>query len=692
MRYAPLLVTALLLALAAPARAFTTLAGETSGDATWTVITVPVFLDVLVAPDVSLPAVEAALAGSLAAWNAPDCSTLRLEYAGLVAGPPKFGIYIHWADPSMVGDVVGVDAAAVTETWLTASGEIFRADMHLNPLFAWATAEEAAFPENNDVEGVITHELGHAIGLSHSRGRMATMYFAGGDASLRTLDDDDVRAVCYQYPAAPFTEGHACDTCSAHSHCGKGRCLTFPEGGDYCAPACAKDADCTGGFSCTTVPGQGKLCLPNNQFCHEGGGTIALGDYCYGHATCASGVCLPTRTSAQCTDACDDEVACPAGMACVPMSGECDGPCALCMKTGDGKVGEPCEDATSCAGALCVGEGDTGKCSAFCDPGGAPCPDGASCPGGLCMVPGPRPTGAPCDSGFDCTGMLCISLGDGAQCSAVCSDASPCGGSATCQRFDLARVCASESDCAGAPCVKVKGGRICGCTSDEQCGVGESCGVSGLLGPKVCQLQLCEASTAPSKDGELCGPGHDCTGGLACDHSYGDFGLCRPPCTPGGACPDGAGCSWGGGSPPAGTCQPLTGAAAGAPCSGVEPCQPGLACVSVGGAATCAADCVPPDGPCPGACVDLKADAFPGRGACVAAGDVPVLILPSPPPPPAPDAGSGGGGTLDGKAYQAVDRPPPDDGCRAVGAPSGPWALLTLLALAIRKRRTGGAC
>lgn len=714
MRYSPIPWLALALALAAstPARAFTTLAGETAGDATWAANTVPVFLDVLVSPDVSLPEVEAALAGSLAAWNAADCTALRLEYAGLVSGSPRFGVYIHWADPSMVGDVVGVDAAAVTETWLTPTGEIFRADMHLNPMFAWATAAEAAFPENNDVEGVITHELGHAIGLSHSRERSATMYFAGGDASLRVLDDDDLRAVCFQYPTVPFTAGHACDTCSAHANCGSGRCLSFPEGGDYCATPCAADADCPGGFSCAAVPtAKAKLCLPNNLYCHEGGGTIPLGGYCYGHATCASGTCLPTRTSAQCTDSCDPATdSCPGGMSCVMMSGQCDGPCALCLKTGTGAIGEPCLDATTCSEAVCVGEGDVGRCSAFCDAAGDPCPDGATCAGGLCTQPGERPTGAPCDTGFDCAGALCLSLGlIGAECSARCGDAAPCAGNATCERFDLARECSSAADCGGPPCETIKPGiKLCGCASAEDCGAGETCGLSGLGGPKVCQLRLCQVSSASSKEGELCDAEHPCVAGLSCDLSGGHWGLCRAACTPGAdPCPAESGCAWSAGaSSPAGLCQPLDGATATGACSDVVPCQAGLACVSVAGAAgACAADCVPPDGPCAsGVCTDLGATGWPGRGACVAGAAVLIPpAAPTEPQPPEADAGPGGGATIDGDRYVAIDRVGTDDGCSAGGSSGrlgsraagmlAPWALIGLLALRARKRRrNGGLC
>ena len=689
------LVLAWLLVVASPARAFTTLAGEAAGTAAWSGISVPVFLDVAVSPDVSLPDVEAALIASITTWNTPDCSYLRLEYAGLVAGAPKLGVYIHWADPAMVGEVVGPDAAAVTETWVTADGEIFRSDMHLNPLFAWSTSDEASFPETNDVEAVITHELGHAFGLAHTRERLATMYFAGGDNTLRTLEDDDVRAVCYQYPAVPFVDGRSCDQCAAHANCGDGRCLAFPEGGDYCAGPCKADADCPGGFTCTDVPTGGKLCLPNNLYCHEGGGTIPLGEYCYGHATCASGVCLPTRLSAQCTDVCAGSDGCPATMSCVPMGGACGGPCSLCLKTGTGKVGDLCADGAGCASAVCVGDGNVGVCSAFCDPGGAPCPDGATCAGGYCTVPGTLPIGAPCDTGFDCVGMFCVDLGDGARCTASCDTGGPCAGNAVCVGFDLARPCAASADCGGLDCVDVGSGvKLCGCEGDADCQAGESCGRSGVTGPKVCQLELCQLRLQGADEGELCDDSHACATGLLCDRASDTWGACRAPCTPAGdPCPDGFACAWTAGSdPPAGTCNPAASVTAGAPCDGQTPCAPGLACAKVGAAAACAPDCVVGGACAEGACVALSADGWPQRGACLATGTTGAsLVVPDPPAEPqlpGPDAGPGGGGSIVGDRYVAIDRVPSSGGgCRAAPARDTTWALALLVALGLVRRR-----
>lgn len=59
-----------------------------------------------------------------------------------------------------------------------------------------------------DVQNTITHELGHALGLDHSKDPEATMYFMApsGDITKRDLAPDDIEGLCTVYAPVPATD------------------------------------------------------------------------------------------------------------------------------------------------------------------------------------------------------------------------------------------------------------------------------------------------------------------------------------------------------------------------------------------------------------------------------------------------------------------------------------------------------
>jgi hypothetical protein len=91
---------------------------------------------------------------------------------------------------------------AVTELTVDAdTGAISNALLHINSE-THALAIDAQAPAI-DLEAVLTHEVGHLIGLDHSRVAGATMVAetqAFGTRELRSLDADDIAGVCALYP------------------------------------------------------------------------------------------------------------------------------------------------------------------------------------------------------------------------------------------------------------------------------------------------------------------------------------------------------------------------------------------------------------------------------------------------------------------------------------------------------------
>lgn len=84
------------------------------------------------------------------------------------------------------------------------TGEIYDADMELNGVESEVKLTTTDTPGENDTDllSVLTHEVGHFLGIGHSPVKEATMYalYTPGSTSMRTLDDDDKAAVCAIYP------------------------------------------------------------------------------------------------------------------------------------------------------------------------------------------------------------------------------------------------------------------------------------------------------------------------------------------------------------------------------------------------------------------------------------------------------------------------------------------------------------
>ncbi|MEQ1831711.1 MAG: Ig-like domain-containing protein [Candidatus Eisenbacteria bacterium] len=81
-------------------------------------------------------------------------------------------------------------------------GEIVDADIVFNPAYTFATASH---PGAVDLASVAQHEIGHLLGISHSGGTDATMYFVlQPGIAAATLTPDDEAAVASAYPASSF--------------------------------------------------------------------------------------------------------------------------------------------------------------------------------------------------------------------------------------------------------------------------------------------------------------------------------------------------------------------------------------------------------------------------------------------------------------------------------------------------------
>lgn len=228
---------------------------------------------------------------SARAWSTPSCTR-----AGFIAGEPrastgsegdngKNDIVVHttdWPAPLATG-------AAGHTILYTLGDRIVEADVHLNAKdFTFAVG---ALPDRIDLQALLIHELGHALGIGHSADARATMYagLASGIAA-RSLEKDDRDAVCTLYPGtgstcatvpcpgsfacvgftcerageravdgaecAPATEVRRCDGAGDNA-----RCIATSIG-ERCARPCDIDAQCGVGLRCIAIAANDSVCLP----------------------------------------------------------------------------------------------------------------------------------------------------------------------------------------------------------------------------------------------------------------------------------------------------------------------------------------------------------------------------------------------------------------------------------------------
>jgi len=417
-------------------------------------------------------------------------------------------------------------------------------------------------------------------------------------------------------------------------------------------PACAVDADCDDGVTCTRdrcsqgacrhdleplACDDGNACT--RDACHPEKGCLNLPDRegqacddrdgCTTGDVCTAGLCAGTPAS------CDDGDPCTAD-ACDPVAGACT--------HGAATDGTPCDDGDACttpdacAAGVCAGGPDTCQCQVDADC--APLEDGDRCNGTLvcvehaCVVA--AATVVTCDpaAGGECAKIVCekatgacvpLAVHEGEACTPeeACATAAACAEGACIpsawRACDDGDPCTADAcDPASGQCVTPPAAADTPCDDANLCTAIDACdGQGACVGHEpaacddgnVCTLDLCKPSTgqcvfAAVSDGQDCDDGDVCTGADAC---LGGQCTAGAPVT--GCCHDTAEC----GAP--GPCRQVACGAAHTcdvtvlpDCCGNGLLESGEACEPGVGAAP---------GACSDACVWQAFDVDPGVGGTV---------------------------------------------------------------------------
>jgi len=170
-----------------------------------------------------LLAVRDTVDASFASWTALRCSDVNQP---IVLGQTVELGECHYAEYNRFGpnantvafardwesrgsDFVPEAYALTLVSYNPDTGEILDADIQVNlnrgPI---AICGEECEPHQIDLQNVLTHEVGHFLGLAHSQYDTATMFGDApiGQTSKRTLDPDDADGMCNAYGELPSPE------------------------------------------------------------------------------------------------------------------------------------------------------------------------------------------------------------------------------------------------------------------------------------------------------------------------------------------------------------------------------------------------------------------------------------------------------------------------------------------------------
>lgn len=174
--------------------------------------------------------VEYALGRALAEWNRVPCSAARLEYGGRRAAIDALApdeVPVLFADPGAepcfpeghIGWTALSCGAKFPDKTIFLNRRDYQWAQHPAPFQRIDQGEDA--PLIVDLEGVLTHEIGHALGLAHSEDPLATMAPTyRQDGAQAQLAVDDKIGVCELYPAKnPPDECRAGRDCRPQERC-----------------------------------------------------------------------------------------------------------------------------------------------------------------------------------------------------------------------------------------------------------------------------------------------------------------------------------------------------------------------------------------------------------------------------------------------------------------------------------------
>lgn len=283
--------------------------------------------------DPELAVFEEAAVAAFETWTSVSCASVRASYAGRASQPGIPGDHrntIQLVRSGWLARGLPGGRGASTDVELRELGgraEIVEADIYVNlEEFRFGTEAD---PSALDPQGVLTHEIGHLLGLLHPceddqppvpqcasdpAFSSSALFPTYSGPQARLLAPDDRAAVCALYPV----EGCPL-SCPVAYECAVDRCVPCATP-DCAAPTCPPDGcppvPCEPDGTC--VSGECALYGEHLDECVQAGD---LGTRCTTGTACTSGTCLVRSGTGHCTARCQSDSECAGLQRCTQVEG-----------------------------------------------------------------------------------------------------------------------------------------------------------------------------------------------------------------------------------------------------------------------------------------------------------------------------------------------------------------------------------